>query len=212
MLVQPIPIGHIVDTTAKLSAEHIQPLLDADYRGVARYLRLPGLSDVQDIDASELTALVNGGLGVLLVQHVRYPGWNPANYAGAVDAAAATVQATAAGYPMGAHIFVDLEGISGTAADTAKFANDWADAVVAAGYLAGCYVGYNVPLSPAELYELHRVNSYWSDPGPRKVATRGFAIKQAAQIMISGLKFDPNVVARDNEDETPRWAISEAVA
>jgi hypothetical protein len=205
MAIQRIPQCKIVDTSAKLSASNVSSLVAQGYKGVVRYVRLPGLREIQDIDANELETIVAAGLGLMLVQHVRYPGWNPASCKGADDAAAAVDRAVAAGYPAGAHIFVDLEGINGTAHATITFANEWADAVVAAGYLAGCYVGYGVPMTPGQLYDLHDINSYWSDAGPRAVATRSFAIKQKPQIHIDGVPYDPDDVAPDQMGETPWW-------
>jgi hypothetical protein len=199
----------IVDTSAKLTAGIVGPLVDAGYQGVVRYVHLPGVQGTWDIDPVELKALLDGGLGLMLVQHVRYPGWDPAKCSGAEDAGTAIASAKAAGYLAGAHIFVDLEGISGTGDATTQYATDWAAAVVAAGYKAGCYVGYSVPLTPAQLYALENINSYWSDAGPRSVATRGFAIKQHAEIHLGGIPFDPDDVAPDVLGDTPVWMIAQ---
>ena len=210
MIAQRAPTCKIVDTSAKLTADVLSAIVDAGYAGVVRYVRLPGVADTWDIDADELTTIVGAGLGLMLVQHVRYPGWNPASYSGKDDAAAALERAQAAGYAAGSHIFLDLEGIKAKATDaTIRFANDWADAVVDAGYKAGCYVGYAVPLTAMQLYELHRVDSYWSDAGRRAVAKRGFAVRQHAEIMIQGVPFDPDDIAPDEKGETPSWTIGD---
>jgi Rv2525c-like, glycoside hydrolase-like domain len=209
MAIQRIPTGKIVDTRAKLTSANVLSLVGAGYSGVVRYVPLPGLTGSGDIDAVECQAIVTGGLGLMLVQHSRYPGWNPAAHKGAEDAAAALERASAAGYLPGAHIFVDLEGIKGTAHATIVYANEWADAIVSAGYRAGCYVGYQVPLTPIQLYDLHDVDSYWSDFGQRSVATRGFAIKQHQQTYIDGLPFDLDDVAPDHLGETPFWLIGD---
>jgi hypothetical protein len=115
--------------------------------------------------------------------------------------------AEAAGYLPNAHIFLDLEGIlvGATANSVITFANDWATTIVAAGYSAGCYVGYDVPLSAQQLYDLPNFNSYGSDAGPRAVATRGLAMKQQAQIQMGGENFDPDVVKADLLGDTPLW-------
>ena len=199
-----------VDTAAKLDAATIQAVRAANYACIIRYVNLPGVSPQRDIDSAELSTILDGGLALLLVQHVRYPGWNPAHASGVTDAQAAIETARNARYRRGAHLYVDLEGINGTAAATIQFANDWASAVVAAGYLAGAYIGYNVPLSPEQIYDLHLVTSYWSDLGPRKVATRGFAIKQHAQINVHGVDFDPDTIQTDLKGETPAWMIAAA--
>ena len=197
-----------VDTAAKLDGATIQAVRAANYACLIRYVNLPGVSPQRDIDAAELSAILDAGLALMLVQHVRYPGWDPARASGVTDANAAIETARNARYRRGAHLYVDLEGINGTAAATIQFANDWASTVVAAGYLAGAYIGYNVPLSPEQIYDLHLVTSYWSDQGPRKVATRGFAIKQHAQIKLHGVDFDPDTIQNDLEGETPAWMIA----
>lgn len=113
-----------------------------------------------------------------------------------------------AAYQPRSHIFLDLEGIAGTGPETRSFAEAWAAVIAAGGYSAGCYVGYEVPLSPQELYDLHTINSYWSDAGPRAVAVRGFAIKQHAQIIIAGVPFDPDTIQLDARGDTPIWTIA----
>ncbi len=204
--------GRAVDTDAKLKAAQIDAIRTAGYSCVIRYVPLPGISAATDIDAAELVAILGANLGVMLVQHTRFAGWNPANHSGKTDAQAAIAAAQEAQYIAGAHLFVDLEGIDGTAAATIQFANDWADAIVSAGYLAGAYVGFDVPLTPEQLYELHRINSYWSSEGPRSVATRGFAMKQGATLTIDGVEVDPNVIQLDEKNETPVWMIQQTSA
>ena len=206
----PAPPGSIVDTDAKLSADLIQRIRAAGYSGVARYVPLPDNGAGSDIDGAELAAIVQGGLGLLLVQHVRMPGWNPAAHSGSADAHVALEFARTAGYQPRSHIFLDLEGIAGTGPDTKAFAEAWAAVIAAGGYSAGCYVGYDVPLNAQELYDLHTINSYWSDAGPRAVATRGFAIKQHAEIKIAGVAFDPDTIQIDGRGETPIWTIGAA--
>jgi len=191
---KPMPQCSIVDTNAKLTAAIVAPLTAAGYAGVARYVPLPNNNAGSDIDAVELSALVEGGLGVILVQHVRLPGWNPAQCSGAADAATAIKYAKAAGYLAQGHIFLDLEGIGGTAAATLQYANDWANAVAAANYQAGCYVGFDVPLSAQQLYEdLKNINSYWSAEGDYSVAVRGFAIRQHATVEVQGIGRRPGL-------------------
>lgn len=202
------PPCKIVDTNVKLNPAILQQVRDAGYAGVARYVPLPNNPLGSDIDGPELAAILEIGLGLLLVQHVRRAPWDPMQHSGETDARAAVQFARAAGYPAGAHVFVDLEGISGTGPATKTFAEAWANVVVAEGFLAGAYVGYSVPLNPQELYLLHNVTSYWSDMGPREVAERGFAIKQHAEIVIAGTRFDPDTVQADGRGETPAWMTS----
>jgi len=200
--------GSIVDTDVKLSTELVQQIRAAGYLGVARYVPLPNNSPAGDIDAKELASILDGGLGLLLVQHVRKPGWNPGAHSGDADAHMALEFARASGYMPSGHIFLDLEGIAGTGPDTKAFAEAWAAVIAAGGYSAGCYVGYDVPLNAQELYDLHTINSYWSDAGPRAVARRGFAIKQHPEIKIAGVAFDPDTIQVDGCGDTPFWTIA----
>jgi hypothetical protein len=203
------PAAKIVDTNVRLNPAILKAVQTAGYAGVVRYVPLPGVGDTKDIHSDELDAVMETGLGLLLVQHVRFPHWDPRDHAGAADAQVAVNFAMQAGYLRGAHIFLDLEGIvPGTGKATKAFAEAWAATVVAAGYLAGCYVGFDLPLSPQELFDLHGINSYWSDAGPREVAVRGFAIKQHAEITIAGVPFDPDTVQLDGKGETPLWMIA----
>jgi sugar phosphate isomerase/epimerase len=202
-----MPPGKIADTSTKLTPAVIQKVSELGYRGIVRYVPLPNNPPSKDIDREELEAILGGGLGVLLVQHVRRPPWNPAEKSGSTDALNALEFARAAGYLPNAHIFLDLEGIAGTSQGTKQFAEEWAKTIVDAGYSAGCYVGFDVPLSAEQLFQLRHINSYWSDAGPRKVATRGFAIKQHAEINIVGTRFDPDTVQQDELGETPLWLV-----
>jgi hypothetical protein len=199
-----------VDTDCKVAQNVATTVIVAGYSGIARYLPLPGNSPKGDIDAAELQGILGTGLALLLVQHVRRPGWSPAKCSGETDALTAVEFAKAAGYAPGAHVFLDLEGIEGTAQDTTTFAEEWAAVVVQTGYRAGCYVGYGVPLDGLQLYNLHHFNSYWSDAGPRSVATRGFAIKQQEPVItLGGVSFDPDILQLDNLNEAPFWMTDE---
>jgi hypothetical protein len=49
-------------------------------------------------------------------------------------------------------------------------------------------------------------HSYWSDAGPRSVATRGFAMKQLSpEVTIDGVGFDPDTLRADALGDTPFW-------
>jgi hypothetical protein len=209
-IVQQANACNIVDTDTKLTPTVLAQVAANGYAGIVRYVPLPSNSVRGDIDATELQAILDAELSLLLVQHVRTPGWNPAKCSGKGDALAAIETAKAAGYLPGGHVFLDLEGISGTAPDTKAFAEEWAATIVQAGYCAGCYVVYDVPLNAVQLYNLHNFHSYWSDAGPRNVATRGFAIKQKQPtVKIAGVDFDADALRPDNLGDTPFWMMAQ---
>lgn len=212
--VQPAAPSNAVDTAAKLNPAAVASVKAADFACIIRYVPHQGSTGALDIDAKELNAILDGGLALMLVQHVRPVGWNPALVSGKEDGLKAVEFAERAGYAKGAHLFVDLEGIAGTAAATKEFAEEWAKTVRDGGFEAGAYVGFNVPLTAQQLFFLHGINSYWSDLGPRHVDRRGFAMKQHATIIINGIPYDPDTVEPDQFGDTPRWMVkvSDAVA
>lgn len=194
--------GNWVDTNTILTVRTLDALRAAGKLGVARYVPLPGNNPAGDISAEELERVLGEGLQLALVQHVRAGDprthlWDPGQHSGEDDARTACAAAKAAGYPEGAHVFLDLEAVSGTTVATVGFCLEWSRITLAEGFLAGLYVGYSVPLSPEDLYDLQGFNSYWSDAGRRQVATRGCAIVQGAEVVIGGVKFDVDPVAAD---------------
>lgn len=200
--------GRWCDTSAVVRRPVAAALRAAGILGVVRYAPLPGLDAAHDIDGLELELLCEAGLQVALVQHVRFPGWRPADHAGGADALAASRHCARIGYPLGAVVYLDLEGISGTADETARFANDWCDAARQAGQQPGIYCGYQDPLGPQELYTLHQASTYWVDAGPRTVAVRGHALRQHYPMqIIGGVTFDLDDMAPDLLDDLP-WVAS----
>lgn len=197
--VQATPGGYI-DTNWACHAPHLFAALKVGgKKGIGRYVPLPGVDSKADITAQELQDICGAGFLCWLVQHPRYTGWNPKDHDPIKDATAAVTAAQAAGYPLGCHLFLDYEGMSIATArlDALAFAEGWQKYVIAAGFRAGMYCGYAVPLSPLDYYELPGFDCYWSDMAARTVAKRGFCIKQRAQVRIDGVDFDPDEVQAD---------------
>ena len=149
-----------------------------------------------DLDLSETQTVLDAGLTLLVVQHVRDHDWSPSKQLGDSDGGWAAKNAEAAGYPpgLGLHIALDLEGVAAASwgAPTIEHAETWCSAVLAGGYRPVIYVGYKCGLTPQQLYDLPNVDRYWSDAGPRSVVTRGFCMKQHAEITMAGIFVDPD--------------------
>jgi len=77
-------------------------------------------------------------------------------------------QLAALSVPRGTTVFVDLEGLAAWKADPAMLIQkleDWAAAIVAAGFIAGLYAGVPQPLTSEELWKLKGITRYWKGQG-----------------------------------------------
>lgn len=200
--------GDWVDTNERVSVGVARLLRARGVVGVFRYAPLPGVPAGWDVTADELNWLTGEGLQVCLVQHPRYPNWQPKIHSGAADARAAAGYASAIGYPVGCHIFCDWEGPAPSTSvdDSFGFLLPWGNAITLAGYLAGLYVGYGHVLDAAQLYGLHPYNSYWSDIAHRQIAVRGCSIVQGNPFVVGGVNFDSDTVRPDLLGDLPMVA------
>lgn len=203
MNARPALQGKWCDTEWRITPHVAATLAQAGYLGVARYVPLPGNSSVGDVSGVEVGCILDAGLQLLLVQHCRKPPVLLKLYDGTIDAGAAAAHAALVGYPAGAHLFLDLEGAAGTSDEVWTYCVAWGESVRSSGFLAGLYVGYSAILSPEQLYDLPPFNSYWSDMGPRVVASRGFAVKQQNAVTVAGVGFDGDTVTADAKGEVP---------
>lgn len=197
------------DTAAKLTLAQAQLMSHSCFSCAIRYVSLtdpkPG-----DIDPVELQNLLAAGLAVMLVQHVRFPNWAPGGGIGKLDGQRAAANAAAAGYEKAAHLWCDLEGVKAGASSHAVIdhVNAWCEEVRAGGYKPGLYVGYAAGINAADLYSKLTVDRYWSDAGPREIATRGFCVKQlspSTTLREINLTVDVNVIDVDALGGRPVW-------
>jgi hypothetical protein len=158
-----------------------------------------------DITASEFRALIDAGLGVMLVQHVESEtSWMPDDEKARRYGETAAAHAHLVGYPKGATLWLDLEGVSlmATTDVVARYCNRWHDLVAAAGYQPGIYVGWHAGLNADQLYRRLRFTRYWAaynlnrDQFP---ASRGVCMRQSTGTPPAGVPFpiDDNSVTGD---------------
>ena len=187
---------------AALCATRVPSALDVTAPPISFFTRYVGLqaSGHGDLSADETERVTESGRALVVVQHVRYPGWVPSGAQGTADGLWAVKNAQAAGYDVpGACLTLDLEGVaqSSFGAPAIAFALAWSKAVADAGYAPTLYVGYDCGINPAQLYALAGFALYWSDAGPRHVDTRGFAAKQHQQQVVAGVPVDFDYAAPD---------------
>jgi hypothetical protein len=121
------------------------------------------------------------------------------------NAAAFTKQV---GIPAGVNVWCDLECVASgvAAAEVVAYCNDWYDAVAAAGYVPGLYVGYDPGLSNEQLYGL-KFEHYWAAYNTNSsVPTRGYQMVQSPQkTHVAGLSYDDDLVKADALGGLPVW-------
>lgn len=204
-LVAKAPSGAIgVDTITPFTAATAAKFKAGGYSFVVRYLG--------SISVAEFDAILNAGLGLLAVGYSRRPGWMPSAALGAQDGALAVTHAHGIGLPKGMTLYCDLEGPSSEchATDCIAYVNSWAKLVQAAGYIAGLYVGYAIPLTPNQLYHNLDVTAYWASCSrPQAVAVRGYRMTQhyPGNVMVLGVLVDLDTITSDANGDTPMWLI-----
>jgi hypothetical protein len=210
LITVPATPGIWLDCNTVLTAGVCAQLVQAGHPGVMRYVSFAGLPRVGCISSLEAQVITDAGLQLLLVMHVRGTRannfhWHPSACSGTDDGNEAAACAKAAGYPLGSHVFVDIEGVSDTQEQTVAYTVAVQRAIISAGYLSGLYDGFDAQLD-ANAKWLLPGNSYWAAPGGREVERRGYAIRQGPLVVITGVQFDRNVLAPDLLGDVPMVA------
>ena len=187
----PIRTGDVVvDTSTKLTASECLALRRAGVDAVWRYVYF-GLPRPGDLDAGELELMLAAQLTVLVVQHVRNPGWVASAATGLADAKAAIANAQAAGYASAGAVLslgLDMEGVRNPGPDCVAHANAWCSAVRDAGYGPVVYCGYDSGLSGQPI---DGQPQWWADYAP--ISQRPpypYALHQKPQSTIAGIGVD----------------------
>ncbi len=196
------------DADTALTATSCAGLVAAGMTFAIRYVGFSQQhSTTGDLTAAEVQTILSSGLALMVVQHVRFPGWKPSAAVGTADGQTAVEHALAAGVGTGTCLWCDLEGIAGSAEDTIAHANAWATAVRAAAYDPGVYVGAGVPLTGAQLFEALTVQRYWKSLSQvPNVATRGYQmVQRAGGPLVAGVSIDRNRIQTDAKGGLPIW-------
>ena len=190
--------GLCIDTSTKLTASECKALKAAGVGTIWRYVFFsvprPG-----DIDEGERDLILNAGMTLCLVQHVRMPGWVANKSTGLNDGLVALRNAAMAGYQgAGLSLALDVEGV-GTG-DANAHAEAWCEVVSQNGYAPVVYVGYDSQLTGAQLDALTGDPAFWCDAAPysaRPAPAKGYALHQQSQTVLAGVGVDLNTVFHD---------------
>jgi hypothetical protein len=196
------------DTITKLDGATATRLASAGLAFGVRYVGL-GNPGPDDLDAGELEAVTDAGLGVMAVQYARTKGWSAAT--GRADGQAAARNALAAGVLAEATLWCDLEGRLPSAEVAIAYAVQWYEAAVNAGMPdPGLYVGAGVPLTSEELFHQLPFRRYWrSFSQVPNVDVRGYQLIQLfpGDVTVAGVRVDLDVVQSDFLRNRPVWVV-----
>jgi hypothetical protein len=207
MKISALPAGmRGFDCNARITPEHARRFVQAGYKFAVRYVRRSQRHDF-DLSIGERDDLLAAGLALMVVQHVAAPGWSPTKNLGLQYGRIAADETLALKIPPGVMLWCDLEGVARAAKpeDVIGFCNAWYDAVRAAGYTPGLYVGFDPGLSAEQLYRRLKFAAYWSAYNLNRdlyPAVRGVQMRQMAAgrtDLVPGIPYeiDVNVVQAD---------------
>lgn len=199
------------DTDTKLTAASAAGLKNAGYAFAIRYVSRSTPEPGGDLTNREAAIILNAGLALMAVQHVRVSGWYPSASLGSSDGAACAANCRSIGLPAGVSVWCDLEGVSTSAGtqSVVDYCNSWERAVTNAGYKAGLYVGANCGLSGYQLYRDLTFQYYWkSMSNVPVVENTGYQMVQSATTTAAGTRIDPDTVRTDGSGNTPYALVS----
>lgn len=202
----PSVLGFDSDTT--ITAALAQQFYARGYKFSLRYLSLGGQESPQDLSTAEATDILNSGLALMPVQHVRKSGWLPSQTLGQQYGQDAAANAENVGFPTGVNVWCDLEGAGSQAVaqDVIDYCAAWFAAVDAAGYVPGLYVGSAAVLTGPELYSLPFQHYWRSQSRVPDVPTRGYALVQLfPSVTANGIGIDIDFTQNDDKGGQALW-------
>lgn len=208
--VQPAAPGLLgFDTATIVSSSVAASFKSSGYAFCVRYLSRGTTQGSGDLSNAEALGILNAGLALMAVQHVRMPGWTPTAALGTQDGTNGANNAKSIGLPTGMNIWCDLEGVADdtTAQAVIDYCQAWYTAVKAAGYVPGLYVGAAAVLTSQQLYSNLSFQHYWRSLSTvPDVAVRGYQLKQAYVAgTVHGIGIDSDTTMNDNKGGTCLW-------
>lgn len=191
------------DTNTVLDATKAACFASSGYSFCFRYLSRGTSQQSGDLSYNEAKIILEAGLALGAVQHVSQAGWVPSGSLGTQYGTNAANNAASIGLPKGLNLWMDLEGIAtGTSAQTViAYSNAWYDAVSAAGYVPGIYVGANCILSGNQLYNDLKYQHYWKSLSRvPEIPNRGYQLIQSyTPDAVCGVSIDSDTTQNDEQ-------------
>lgn len=212
--VKSAPLGKLgFDSNTVVTAAVASAFFADGYRFCLRYIAR-GPQPPTDLSTSEATAILDSGLALMPVQHVAKSPWIPTKALGTQYGTAAGDNAAAVGFPADVSVWCDLEGVNEatTAQAVIDYCNAWYDAVKAAGFLPGLYVGSGAILNDQQLHSKLKFQNYWrSQSNVPNVDKRGYQMIQLfPETTVHGIGVDIDITQTDYQGDTAQWLVKTA--
>jgi hypothetical protein len=195
------------DSNTIITTATAQQCFAQGYKFCLRYLSL-GEQASKDLSEPEATNILSSGLALMPVQHVRRQGWSPTQALGQQYGQSAAANAQSVGFPTGVNVWCDLEGVNPAAApdDVIAYCEAWYQAVNAAGFIPGIYVGASAILTGQQLFDLSFEHYWRSQSRVPEIPTRGYQLQQLyPSISINGIAVDIDITQNDNSGGQAQW-------
>lgn len=196
------------DTVAVITAATAAQFVQSGYAFCIRYLSLGNIQS--DLSHNEALGILNAGLALSVVQRTRRANsWIATGALGASTGTNAANNAKSIGLPNGMVVWCDLETPDPTtpAQGVIDYCQAWYNAVKAAGYVPGLYVGAGAILTGQQLYSNLSFQHYWhSQSKVPDVAVRGYQMIQAyPSVNVNGVEIDTDTTMNDNKGGAVLW-------
>lgn len=189
-----------------LSAAIARQFFSQGYKFCLRYVAHAQAS--LNLTAQEAADILSSGLALMPVQHVRLPGWSPDQALGQQDGQEAALISQTIAFPAGVNVWCDLEAVNAAAQpqDVVAYCRAWHEAVRAAGFSPGLYVGAGTLLTGQQLFDLPFQHYWRSSSRVPDVPNRGYQMMQLSpSIQMNGIQVDLDVALPDNRGDSARW-------
>jgi len=190
------------DTDCIVTAKAAAAFAAQGYSFCLRYVSRATTQGKNDLSPQEAQTLLQAGLSLMAVQHVRKPYWTPTATLGTSDGVHAAYHVHVIGFPPKVNVWCDLEGVqAGTPAQQViDYCNAWHTAVAAAGFTPGLYVGADAILTGARLVSALKFEHYWKSLSTvPALPGRGYQMIQTAGPTVAGIATDQNVTQNDTQ-------------
>lgn len=214
------------DTDSKVSKLRAIEMRTKGYQFCIRYI--PQNLRYADIDLTyeEAQDILDGGLDLMIVQHVEQAEWKVSQEKGRDKGELAGQWAKKCGFPNGVNIWLDLEGINEHQQDSSSeiidYCNIWFDKVTEFGYLPGIYVGDHSWLNDDQLHPRLKFHHFWrASREIPEVENQGYQMYQGftftdgktvsgienddgdPKLFVDGLDIDDDVAFLDHSGYSP---------